>query len=149
MYGFGAKGVVMKRQCSLSVSSHSSYVNNSDAREMAIRLNESVNTGVEDARQEEFCKQVEKEVRAKLIAEFNNQWAEQEDKIQNDLAQEKAARQRDKKKVKRKMSKMCRFFKSQQARSSTAPPDTTPSEDDDEDDVVDVDPTDLGDDSRQ
>ncbi|KAJ8423757.1 LOW QUALITY PROTEIN: hypothetical protein Cgig2_030507 [Carnegiea gigantea] len=149
VYGFGSEGVVMKRQCYLSVSSHSSFVNNSDAREMAIRLNKSMSKAVEDGRQEEFHKQVEKEVRAMLIVEFNNQWAEQEAKIQNDLAQEKAARQQDKKKVKSKMSEMWRFFKSQQARSSTALPDTTPSEDDDEDDVVEVDTTDLGDDSHE
>ncbi|KAJ8423878.1 hypothetical protein Cgig2_001544 [Carnegiea gigantea] len=45
-----------------------------------------------------------------------------------ELAQEKAARQRDKEKVKSKISKLWRFFKSQKAASSTAPP-----EDDDED----------------
>lgn len=41
MYGFGAKGVVMKQRFRLSVSSHSSFVNNYDACEMALRLNES------------------------------------------------------------------------------------------------------------
>ena len=53
-----------------------------------------------------------------------------EAKFENELAQEKAARQQDKEKVKSKISKLWRFFKSQQAGSSTAPPDTTPLEDD-------------------
>jgi len=74
----------------------------------------------------------------KLIVELNNQWDEKEAKVQNDLAQAKAMRQRDKMTVKRKMSRMWRFFKSQQAGSSTAPPKTTSSEDDDEDDVDEV-----------
>ncbi|KAJ8423523.1 hypothetical protein Cgig2_019838 [Carnegiea gigantea] len=42
---------------------------------------------------QEFRKQVEEEARAKVIVEVNNQWAEKEAKIQNDLAQEKSARQ--------------------------------------------------------
>jgi len=79
-------------------------------------------------------------VRQKLTVEFNNQWAEKEAKIQND--QERAMRQREKKKVKSKMSKLWRFFKSQQAGPSMALPDTTPSEDNDEDDVDEVDTTD-------
>lgn len=46
----------------------------------------------------------EEEVRVKLIVEFSNQWVEKEAKIQNDLAQEKAVRQKEKMKVKSKMS---------------------------------------------
>ena len=65
-----------------------------------------------------------------------------EGKFENELAQEKVARQRYKEKVKSKISKLWRFFKSQQARSSTAPSDTTLSEDDDQDEP---DTTDLGD----
>ena len=41
MYGFGAKGVVMKERARLSASTRSSSVHNYDAREMAMRLNES------------------------------------------------------------------------------------------------------------
>ena len=105
--GFGAERVAMKRQSRLSISSHSSSVNNYDARKMAMRFNESVSKATEEeARQQEFRKEVEEEVRAKLIVELNNQWVEKEAKTQNDLDQEKAARQRDKKKVKSKMSKM-------------------------------------------
>lgn len=77
--------------------------------------------------------------------EVNNQWVEKEVKVQNDLTQEKVARQRDKKNVKSKMRKLCRFFKSQQGGSSTALLDTTPSEDDDEDEP---DTTNLGDSSH-
>jgi len=75
----------------------------------------------------------------KLTIELNNQWDEKEAKVENDLAQAKTMRQQDKMKVKSKMSKMWRFFKSQQAGTSTAPPETTPLEDDDEDDVDEVD----------
>ena len=56
-------------------------------------------------------------------------------------------RLRDKQKVKSKISKLCRFFKSQQVGSSTALPDTTPSKDDD-DDEDELDPSDLGDSSH-
>ncbi|KAJ8429324.1 hypothetical protein Cgig2_025560 [Carnegiea gigantea] len=87
-------------------------INNYDARKMETLLSKSVSKAVEDARQEEFHKQVEEEVRAKLIVEFNSQWAEKEAKIQNNLAQEKVARLRDKKKAKSEMSKIWRFFKS-------------------------------------
>ncbi|KAJ8431977.1 LOW QUALITY PROTEIN: hypothetical protein Cgig2_006474 [Carnegiea gigantea] len=127
VYGFGAREL------------------NYDAREMATRLNGSVNKVVEDAHQEEFRKQVEEEVRAKLINSSINGLRR---KLEFDLAQEKAARQQDNKKVESKMSKMQRFFTSQQAGSSTAPPDTTSSEDDDEDDVDEVDTTNLRDDSH-
>jgi len=68
-----------------------------------------------------------------------------EAKFENELTQEKAARQRDKEKVKSKICKLWRFFKSQQVGSSIAPPDTTPSEDNDEDES---DPSDLGDSSH-
>lgn len=53
-------------------------------------LNESAMKAVEEARQketQEFCKQVKEEIRAK------------EAKFQNELAQEKVARQRDKEKI--------------------------------------------------
>ena len=127
----------------------SSSVNNYDARKMETLLNKSVSKDLEDAPQEEFHKQVEEVVRVKHIVEFNNQWAEKEAKIQNNMAQEKVARLQDKKKVKSKMSKIWRFFKSQQAGSSTTPLDTTPLEDDDEDDIDEVDITNLGDDSHE
>jgi len=83
---------------------------------------------------QDLRKQVEEEMRAK------------EAKFENELAQEKAARQWDREKVKSKISKLWRFFKSQQAGSSTAPPDTTLSEDDDDEDEPDT--TDLGDSSH-
>ncbi|KAJ8427259.1 hypothetical protein Cgig2_028217 [Carnegiea gigantea] len=124
VYGFGAKGVVMEQRSPLSVSSHSSSINSYDAREMAMRLNESVVKAAEE---------VEEEIRAK------------EAKFENELTQEKAARQREKEKVKSKISKLWRFFKSQQAGSSIAPADTTPSEDDDE---GETDPSDSGDSSH-
>lgn len=38
------------------------------------------------------CKQFEEEVRAKVIVDLNNHYAEKEAKIQNDLAQEKVVR---------------------------------------------------------
>ena len=129
----------MKWQSRLSVSFRSSSLNDYDARETATRLNESVSKVVEEARQKEFRKHAEEEVRVKLTIELNNQWDEKEAKVENDLAQAKTMRQRDKMKVKSKMSKMWRFFKSQQAGTSTAPPETTPLEDDDEDDVDEVD----------
>ena len=59
--------------------------------------------------------------------------------IGTSLAQEQYNIQRDKEKVKSKISKLWRFFKSQQFGSSTAPP-----EDDDEDEP---DPSHLGDSS--
>ncbi|KAJ8452437.1 hypothetical protein Cgig2_000026 [Carnegiea gigantea] len=83
VYGFGVEGVVMKRQSRLSVSTRSSSINNYNALSKA----------VEDTRQEEFRKDIEEEVRAKLIVEFNNKWGEKEAKIGNDPTQEKAARQ--------------------------------------------------------
>ena len=130
----------MKWQSRLSISFRSSSLNDYDAHETATRLNESVSKVVEEARQKEFCKQTEEEVRVKpLTIELNNQWDEKEAKVENDLAQAKTMRQRDKMKVKSKMSKMWRFFKSQQARTLTAPPEITPLEDDDEDDVDEVD----------
>ncbi|KAJ8433582.1 hypothetical protein Cgig2_012595 [Carnegiea gigantea] len=136
MYGFGAEGVVVKQRSRLSVSSRSSSINKHDAREMAMRLNETAVKAAEEARQkemQELRKQVKEEMRAK------------EAKFENELAQEKAARQRDKEKVKSNMSKLWGFFKSQQAGSSTAPPDTTLSEDDDEDEPR---TTNLGDSSH-
>jgi len=42
LYGFDAEGVIMKQQLRQSTSTRSSSINNYDAREMAIRLNESV-----------------------------------------------------------------------------------------------------------
>ncbi|KAJ8435921.1 hypothetical protein Cgig2_013268 [Carnegiea gigantea] len=122
VYGFGAEGVLMKQRSRLSASTHSSSVHNYDAREMAMRLNEGVVQAAEEARQAE---------------EANHK--EIEDLLQ-ELAQEKATRQRDKDKVKSKLSKLWRFFKSQQAGSSTAPP-----QDDDEDKH---DPSHLGDSSE-
>ena len=88
---------------------------------MAMRLNESVVKAAEEARQAEEAKHKEIE------------------DLRQALAQEKAARKRDKEKVKSKISKLWKFFKSQQAGSSTAPP-----QDNDEDDP---DPLDLGDSS--
>lgn len=91
---------------------------------MAMWLNESTMKAGEEARQkemQEFRKQVKEEIGAK------------EAKFQNELAQEKVARQRDKENIKNKISKFWRFFKSQQAGPSTTLPDMTPAEDDDED----------------
>ena len=132
VYGFGAEGVVMKERSRLSVSTRSSSVHNYDAREMAMRLNESAVKAAEEARQVNEAHQKEIEDLRKAIEE-------KEVKFQHELAQEKAARQRDKEKVKSKISKLWRFFKSQQAGSSAAPP-----EDDDEDDP---DPSHVGDSS--
>ena len=123
VYGFGAEGVVMRERSRMSVSSRSSSVNNYDAREMAMRLNETAVKAAEDARQAE-------EARLREIEELRKQVHEKEAQFktfQHELAQEKAARHRDKEKVKSKISKLWRFFKSQQAGSSAAPP-----EDDDE-----------------
>ncbi|KAJ8420846.1 hypothetical protein Cgig2_013289 [Carnegiea gigantea] len=122
VYGFGAEGVLMKQRSRLSASTRSSSVHNYDAREMAMRLNEGVVQAAEEARQAE---------------EANHKEIED---LRQELAQEKAARQRDKEKVKSKLSKLWRFFKSQQAGSSTAPP-----QDDDEDEP---DPSHLGDSSE-
>ncbi|KAJ8444332.1 hypothetical protein Cgig2_019890 [Carnegiea gigantea] len=122
VYGFGAEGVLMKQRSRLSASTRSSSVHNYDAREMAMRLNESVAKAAEEARQAE---------------EANHKEIED---LRHELAQEKAARQRDKEKVKTKLSKLWKFFKSQQVGSSTAPP-----QDDDEDEP---DPSHLGDSSE-
>jgi len=54
VYGFGAERVVMKQRSHLSILSSSSSVNNYDAREMAMRLNESAVKVVEEARQKEI-----------------------------------------------------------------------------------------------
>ena len=126
VYDFGAEGVVMKERARLSASTRSSSVHNYDAREMAMRLNESAVKAAEEAHHKE-------------IEDLRKAIEEKEVKFQHELAQEKAARQRDKEKVKSKISKLWKFFKSQQAGSSTAPP-----EDDDEDEP---DPSHLGDSS--
>jgi len=47
-------------------------VNNYDAREMAITLNESVSREAEEARQEEMCEKIEKEVTTRLTAQFTS-----------------------------------------------------------------------------
>ena len=130
MYGFGAEGVVMKERSCLSASTRSSSVHNYDARAMAMRLNESAVKAAEEARQA-------KEAHHKEIEDLQKAIEEKEVKFQHELAQEEAARQRDKEKVKSKISKLWKFFKSQQVGSSTAPP-----ENDDEDDP---DPSHLGD----
>jgi len=132
VYGFGAERVVMKEQSRLSASTRSSFIHNYDAREIAMRLNESAVKAAEEARQA-------KEAHHKEIEDLRKAIEEKEVKFQHELAQEKAARQRDKEKVKSKMSKLWKFFKSQQVGSSTTPP-----EDDDEDDP---DPLHLGDSS--
>ncbi|KAJ8420278.1 hypothetical protein Cgig2_011140 [Carnegiea gigantea] len=78
-------------------------------------LNKSAIKAAEEARQaEEACQ--------KEIQNLHKQVEEKEAKFQHELAREKAARQRDKEKVKSKISKLWRFFKSEQAESSTAPP---------------------------
>ncbi|KAJ8444541.1 hypothetical protein Cgig2_000820 [Carnegiea gigantea] len=92
----------------------------------ARKLNESAVKAAEEAHHKE-------------IEDLRKAIEEKEVKFQHELAQEKAARQRDKEKVKSKISKLWKFFKSQQVGSSTALP-----EDDDEDDP---DPSHLGDSS--
>ena len=62
VYGFGCEGLVMKQQSRQSTSARSSSVNNYDAHEMAIRLNESVAKATEDARQEGLCQKTEAQV---------------------------------------------------------------------------------------
>ena len=52
----------MKQQSRQSTSARSSSVNNYDAHEMAIRLNESVAKATEDARQEGLCQKTEAQV---------------------------------------------------------------------------------------
>lgn len=136
VYGFGAEGVLMKQRSRLLVSSRSSSVNNYDAHELAMRLNESAFKAAEEARQSE-------EARQKEIQDFRKQVEEKEAKFQHELAQEKAARQRDKEKVKSKLSKLWKFFKSQQAGSSTAQAE------DDDDDEDEPDPSHLGDSSDE
>ena len=92
----------MRERSRMSVSSRSSSVNNYDAREMAMRLNETAVKAVEDARQAE-------EARLREIEELRKQVQEKEAQFktfQEELAQEKAARHRDKEKVKSKISKL-------------------------------------------
>ena len=62
----------MKRQWHRSTFACSSYVNNYDAREMAITLNESVSREAEEARQKEMCKKTEKEGTTRLTAQFTS-----------------------------------------------------------------------------
>ncbi|KAJ8420485.1 hypothetical protein Cgig2_007797 [Carnegiea gigantea] len=128
VYGFGTEGVVMKQWSRLSASTRSSSVHNYDACKMAMRLNESARRRL-----------VNGEDHHKEIEDLRKAIEEMEVKFQHELAQEKAARQRDKEKVKSKISKPWKFFKGQQAGSSTAPPE------DDDEDVPD--PSHLGDSS--
>ncbi|KAJ8439327.1 hypothetical protein Cgig2_022464 [Carnegiea gigantea] len=116
VYGFGAEGVLMKQRSRLSASTRSSSVHNYDAREMAMRLNEGVRRRLDKRRR----------LTTKRLKTFDRSWLKKG--------------QRDKEKVKSKLSKLWRFFKSQQAGSSTAPP-----QDDDEDEP---DPSHLGDSSE-
>jgi len=66
----------MKKQSRRSTSARSSSVNNYDAREMAIRLNESVAKAAEDALQEELYREIEAEVTQKLSNHFSRHLAE-------------------------------------------------------------------------
>ena len=75
VYGFGSEGLVMKEQVCQSTSARSSSVNNYDAREVAIRLNESVAKAAEDARQEELRRKIEPEVTHKLADQFTRHLA--------------------------------------------------------------------------
>jgi len=74
--GFGSEGLVMKEQLRRSTSARSSSVNNYDALEMAIRLNESVAKVAEDARQEELRRKIEAEVTHMLAGQFTRHLAE-------------------------------------------------------------------------
>jgi len=68
MYGFGSKGLVMEQHSRRSTSAGSSSVNNYDAREMAIRLNESITKAAEEARQEELHQKIGAKVTQRLTA---------------------------------------------------------------------------------
>ncbi|KAJ8445483.1 hypothetical protein Cgig2_031296 [Carnegiea gigantea] len=113
VYGSSDEEVVMNRQSRRSVSTRSSSVNNYDSRTMTIRLNESVSKAVEDAREEELCKNIEEDVTAKLTAQFNNHWAEKKVALKNELAHEKAVREQERKK-KSKISELWSLYKSWQ-----------------------------------
>ena len=54
VYGFGAEGVVMKHRSRLSALTRSSSVHNYDARDMTMRLNESVVKAAEEANHKEI-----------------------------------------------------------------------------------------------
>ena len=66
----------MKEQSRRATSTQSSSVNNYDASEMAIRLNESVAKAAEDACQEELRRKIEAEVTHTLANQFNKHLAE-------------------------------------------------------------------------
>ena len=62
-------------------------------------LNESIYKAVEKARVEEMHKKIKEEVIAKLSAEFSNECAQKVVVLKNELAVEKAALKRTRKKV--------------------------------------------------
>jgi len=49
-------------------------------------LNESVCKDAEEAQEEEMCKNIEKKVMARLIAQFNSHWAQKEVALKNKLS---------------------------------------------------------------
>ena len=81
----------MKQQAQLSVSTRSSSINNCDAREKPSRFNDTFLKAVEEALEKEMRKKIE-EVMAKLIAQFNSQWDQEDAALKNELAVEKVAR---------------------------------------------------------
>jgi len=63
----------MKQQLRQLTSARSSSVNNYDAREMAIWLNESVAKAAEEARQEELHQKIKADVTQRLTTQFTRQ----------------------------------------------------------------------------
>ena len=74
---------------------------------------------------------------AKLSAYFNNEWAQKEAALKNELVMEKAALKRPKKKVQKKIDRIWNFQKSYRVGSSTALMKSSPNEDAGDDDTDD------------
>jgi len=59
-----------------------------------------------EARTEEMHKKIEEEVTTKLSAQFNSEWAQKEVVLKNELAMEKAALKRARKKMQSKVNRI-------------------------------------------
>jgi len=101
----------------------------------------------QESQEEEMHKKIEEDVMARLITEFNSQWAQKEAALKNELATEKAARKTKRKKDQSKFDKIWSFIRSQQVGSSTAPSDTSLSQNPANEDKDEDDTTNLSDDS--
>ena len=83
-----------------------SSVNNYDTREMIVRFNESVCKAAKEAREDEMCKKIEENVTTKLAVQFNSKWAQKEATLKNELAMEKTACKRERKKDQSKIDRI-------------------------------------------